>query len=196
MASELPDGYRGEVNLSIGDWSRDVRRILERGYVLTIDYGCERELLYHPLRFEGSLRCYRGHVLGQNPFRDVGYQDITSHVDFTAVDECLRGVGFDRISPLVSQRDFLFDLGFGAYAREVRRKLTESSEVDEVMRWEWGLRGMNALVDVRGLGSFKVAQYGFGVPPVNLGGLEISPLFTLPRFGSRHLSLLSCRTIG
>ena len=191
IAPLLPDGYRGEVNLEIGQWAAGVRRILERGYVLTIDYGHERDMLYHPSRTEGSLRCYRDHVLGQNPFRYVGLQDITTHVDFTAVDEELRGVGIDHISPLMSQRDFLFDLGIGEYAREVRRDLARSSSEDDYRRLTEELQALNALADVRGLGAFKVAQYGSGVPGINVANLETSPTFPLPRLQASRLGSIS-----
>ncbi|MYF79418.1 MAG: hypothetical protein F4180_06015, partial [Chloroflexi bacterium] len=91
-ASILPEGYRGEVNLGISEWANSVAGLLKSGYVLTIYYGYERDTLYHSTRSEGSLRCYRDHVLGQNPFRDVGLQDITTQVEFTAVREDLRKV--------------------------------------------------------------------------------------------------------
>ena len=90
FVSIMPDGYRGEVNLRLNAWAKRVAEVLERGHVLTIDYGHERDMLYHPLRHEGSLRCYRDHVLGQNPFRNIGLQDMTTHVDFTAVNDVLK----------------------------------------------------------------------------------------------------------
>ena len=190
IAAILPDGYRGEVNLGITDWASMVSLILERGYVLTIDYGHEREMLYHPSRPEGSLRYYRKHVLGQNPFRDVGLQDITSHVDFTAVDQALRRVGFDKISTLGTQREFLLDLGFGAYIHEVRRESVKASSAIGARRLAAEMRGLNALVDARGLGAFKVAQYALDASQINLEGLEASPVFQLPRPQFHHLSSL------
>ena len=190
IAATLPNGYLGEVNLRIMDWASIVSRIVERGYVLTIDYGHERDTLYHPSRSEGSLRCYRKHVLGQNPFRDVGLQDITAHVDFTAVDQALRRVGFDSISPLGTQREFLLDLGFGVYIRKVRRESVGASSANDARRLSAEMRGLNALVDVRGLGAFKVAQYALDAPQINLEGLEASPVFQLPRPQSHHLSSL------
>ena len=172
--SKLPDGYRGEVNLGISDWASTVAQILNRGYVLTIDYGYEREALYHPDRSEGSLRCYRDHVLGQNPFRDVGLQDITAHVDFTAVDESLTNFGFGRLTQLITQRDFLFDLGIGEYTRQVRERLVASHDDTESHQLMAELRSLNALIDPRGLGAFKVAQHGIGTVAIDLAGLETS----------------------
>ena len=184
----LPDGYRGEVNLGVGEWAASVSRILERGYVLTVDYGCEQEMLYHPGRVEGSLRCYRDHVLGQNPFRDVGLQDMTAHVDFTAVGEALRGVGFVELANLRTQRNFMFDLGASKCVRDVRRALTRAAEDDEVSSLTSELRRLNALVDPRGLGGFLVAQHGIGTSTFDVSVLETNPVFQLPVRGTRHLS--------
>ena len=174
FVSKLPDGYRGEVNLGIADWASTVAQILNRGYVLTIDYGYEREALYHPDRSEGSLRCYRDHILGQNPFRDVGLQDITAHVDFTTVDEALRNRGFDAVSPLLTQRDFLFDLGIGGHVRQVREQLVASHNDTDSHQMMSELRSLNALIDPRGLGTFKVAQHGIGAVAIDLAGPEAS----------------------
>ena len=186
--SSLPDGYRGEVNLGIADWASTVAQILRHGFVLTIDYGYARQALYHPERCEGSLRCYRDHVLGQNPFRDVGQQDITAHVDFTAVDEALAKCGFEQLSRLRTQRDFLFDLGIGEYVRQVRQQLAQPRVGSDTYQHLGELRSMNSLIDPRGLGGFKVAQYGIDATSVDLEGLETSPKFARPTRTSRHLA--------
>ena len=189
-ASILPEGYRGEVNLGIEAWANCVVGLLKSGYVLTIDYGCERDLLYHPARYEGSLRCYRGHVLGQNPFRDVGLQDMTMHVDFTAVDEALNLVGIEAMSELKSQRDFLFDLGIDQYLRKVREMSMTSRYGDNEGEWGTELRTLNSLVDTRGLGDFRVSQHRRCAPEIDSNELEMAPIFALPRLSKRHLGYL------
>ncbi len=178
-ASVLPEGYRGEVNLGVGEWAKTVVGLLKSGYVLTIDYGYERDTLYHPARYEGSLRCYRDHVLGQNPFRYVGLQDITAHVDFTAVDEALKRVGIEPMSDLKSQRDFLFDLGIDQYLRRIRKALVSSRYGENEDDWAAALRALNALVDTRGLGGFRVAQHRYNAPEIDLSELEMVPVFRL-----------------
>ena len=190
IANQLPNGYRGEVNLGIVDWASTMAQILQRGYVLTIDYGYARQALYHPDRAEGSLRCYRDHVLGQNPFRDIGLQDITAHVDFTAVDEALTKFGFEQLVPLRTQRDFLFDLGIGDYILQVRQRLAQPLDESDSYQLIEELRSMNALIDTRGLGGFKVAQYGIDAMSLNLEGLESVPSFTRPTRSPKHLSRL------
>ena len=189
-ASILSEGYRGEVNLGIDAWADTVAGLLKSGYVLTIDYGCERDVLYHPARYEGSLRCYRDHVLGQNPFRDIGLQDMTTHVDFTAVDEALNRVGFESMSELRSQRDFLFDLGVDLYLRKAREMLVSSRYGENEGDWDAELRAMNALVDTRGLGDFRVSQHRRCAPEIDLSELEMDPIFALPRLSKRHLGYL------
>ena len=159
LVSVLPNGYVGEVNLGIHDWASDVSKLLRCGYVLTIDYGHERDLLYHPERVGGSLRCYREHVLGQNPFRDIGLQDLTTHVDFTAVNGALDRVGIHEMSPLQTQRNFLFDLGIGEHIRQLRLELSRCIDDSGAQMLMFELRALNSLVDTRGLGNFKVAQH-------------------------------------
>ena len=195
IANQLPNGYRGEVNLGIVDWASTMAQILQRGYVLTIDYGYARQALYHPDRAEGSLRCYRDHVLGQNPFRDVGLQDITAHVDFTTVDETLTKFGFEQLAPLSTQRDFLLDLGIGEYLREVRQQLAQPRDGSDSYLLMSELRSMNSLVDPRGLGGFKVAQYGTDSMSLDLENLEASPSFARPMRSSSHMTNLpyDCR---
>ena len=187
FASVVPEGYRGEVNLGIEAWTNSVARLLGRGYVLTIDYGNDRETLYHPARHEGSLRCYRAHVLGQNPFRDVGLHDMTTHVDFTAVDEALDAAGFESMGGLRTQRDLLFDLGIREYLQSVRKALVSGRHEGDVGQSLPVLRALNALVDTRGLGDFRVAQHRRCAQRIDLAGLESTPIFALPDLRAHHL---------
>ncbi len=79
------EGQRGEVNLGALEWLEGMTRSLHRGFVLTIDYGYEAEDLYHPSRPQGTLLCYFRHTTSPDPYRRVGYQDITAHVNFSAL---------------------------------------------------------------------------------------------------------------
>ena len=82
---KLPNGFRGEVNPSIRPWMSAVANSLERGYVLTIDYGYESAELYSDDRSRGTLQSYYRHTDGHSPYQRVGRQDMTAHVDFTAL---------------------------------------------------------------------------------------------------------------
>lgn len=82
---EYPEGYRTEVNLGALDWLSRAAAVLGRGYILTIDYGYTAEKRYHPLRRSGTLQCYTAHTVHDNPYVNIGTQDITAHVDFTSL---------------------------------------------------------------------------------------------------------------
>jgi SAM-dependent MidA family methyltransferase len=156
----LPESYRGEVNLRLGYWADSISATLEPGYVITIDYGYDRPELYKPGRVDGSLRCYYQHTLGQNPLRRIGRQDITAHVDFTAVDHVLMVMGFGRIGK-PSQQEFLSKVGIdgflGDIAGRVGRGEISRSESQE------DLAGIGSLINPEGLGRFRVAVHSRGV---------------------------------
>lgn len=158
--NSLSEGYRGEINLQLDSWAGQVATTLERGFVITIDYGFERSELYASHRTEGSLRSYYQHTLGQNPLRRIGKQDLTAHVDFTAVDEALAAAGISRIGN-VTQSEFLLGLGLDNFLNDVsdRAARRELSRIES----EEDLAGIGALIDPEGLGSFRVAVQSKGV---------------------------------
>ena len=172
FVGSLPDSYRGEVNLRLGYWSDSVSATLDRGYVITVDYGFDRPDLYAPTRVGGSLRCYYQHTLGQDPLRRIGKQDITAHVDFTAVDHMLAVNGFSRVGN-IAQSEFLTNIGIEDFLSDVSRRSSRKelsrSAVEEDMA------GIGALIDSEGLGRFRVAVHSRGVASGReiTGGLEI-----------------------
>lgn len=85
----LQPGQRTEINLNACRWLEGVACCLERGFVLTVDYGFLSPELYGPMRQNGTLLCYFRHTIQEDPYQRVGHQDITSHVDFTTL--ILRG---------------------------------------------------------------------------------------------------------
>ncbi len=80
------EGNRAEVNLEASRWMARVGALLDRGFVLTIDYGYPAAELFAPFRRQGTLMCYFRHVAGEDPYRRIGCQDITAHIDFTALE--------------------------------------------------------------------------------------------------------------
>lgn len=109
----LAEGYRGEVNLAMEDWTRDVSRTLNRGFVLTIDYGQHAAGLYAPENNQGTMVCYHQHDVRDDPYQDIGQQDITCHVDFTTLMRLGEQHGLATLG-YTPQRDFLMSLGFSA----------------------------------------------------------------------------------
>lgn len=81
----LHEGQRAEVNLAAAGWLAAAAKVLERGFILTIDYGFVADELYAPSRRNGTLLCYYRHTIEENPYIRLGRQDMTSHVDFTGL---------------------------------------------------------------------------------------------------------------
>lgn len=106
----LPPGYLSEIGLAAMDWTASWAGILGRGALLLLDYGFPRHEFYHPQRGEGTLMCHYRHHAHPEPFFLPGLQDITAHVDFTAIVEAGHGAGLDLLG-YTSQAAFLFGCG-------------------------------------------------------------------------------------
>ena len=158
LRPSLGDRFRGEVNLNIKSWNRAMSDALERGFVLTIDYGSCSEELYAPDRVAGTLQTYFQHTEGASPYVRIGRQDITAHVDFSAIAAAGRSVGLNSLG-LRTQRQFLADLGFGAMMENLR--VMGLSQRDR----NANMMAMLDLVKPDGLGDFKVLlqERGTGV---------------------------------
>lgn len=109
---ELPgiNGYRTEVNLKIKKYLTDLNRFLSQGAVITIDYGYSAREYYDAERRTGTLLCYAGHQVNENPLKNVGRQDITAHVNFTSLRDWGELLGLQTIG-YCSQGAFLVSLG-------------------------------------------------------------------------------------
>lgn len=110
LGAELEDGQTAEVNLNALDWLKKVAANLRRGFVLTIDYGLETRELYDPVRFDGTLRCFSKHCLTTDPYQRPGQQDITAHVNFSALIKWGENYGL-LTAGLVPLARFLINLG-------------------------------------------------------------------------------------
>ena len=82
-----PDAYESEINLVVSAWITGLSNSLEKGCILLIDYGFPRKEYYFPERHMGTLMCHYQHHAHTDPLILPGIQDITAHVDFTAVAE-------------------------------------------------------------------------------------------------------------
>ena len=186
----LEDGQRGEINLRAGPWLRDVAKALDRGFVMTIDYGHLVAELYSPLRRFGTLQTYYRHTDGSSPYQRIGRQDITAHVDFSLLQAGGRAAGLNVIA-YATQADFLNSLGI----REMMRKM-RSATISQYER-NANMMGLRELVKPDGLGDFKVfvQEKGTGVtaaeqlrPPD-----ELLEKLELPLLSSRHMPLMEGR---
>jgi SAM-dependent MidA family methyltransferase len=111
----LPDGYITEVNLAAENWVRSLARHLTRGMVVLIDYGFTRHEYYHPQRQRGTLMCHYQHRAHDDPFYRVGLQDMTAHIDFTAIADSALQAGM-KVAGYTTQAHFLLGSGLADLA--------------------------------------------------------------------------------
>jgi SAM-dependent MidA family methyltransferase len=130
---EIAEGCEGEVNLRALGWIGSVARRLRSGYVVTVDYGDEGPRLYGPSRPRGTCVAYRGHRIVQNLLDFPGLQDITAHVNFSAIQRAGAGHGLVA-APLLNQRDFLFSLGLAEEVERLEAHGLPDSELIETRR--------------------------------------------------------------
>lgn len=126
---DLPKNYRTEINLRIKDWIKSINKILNDGFIITIDYGFSNAEYYAPERNKGTLLCYYKHTINEDPYKNIGKQDITSHINFSSLKKwgedlglktigfCQQGVylvslGIDEIINkfLISSKDYIFEI--------------------------------------------------------------------------------------
>lgn len=108
----LEEGQQAEVCLEACDWIERAGRALERGFIVTIDYGHEVRALYDARHYRGTLLAYRDHRVSENLLDAPGEQDLTAHVNFTAVELWGCRAGLERTG-LATQSQFLVALGRG-----------------------------------------------------------------------------------
>jgi SAM-dependent MidA family methyltransferase len=105
-ALSLPavEGYTTEINLRACSWIGEVGRALDRGYVLTIDYGYPAPIYYAPFRLRGTLTAFVKHHGIDDVLAEPGLRDITAHVDFTALAQAGEKAGLTTLGFLDQQR--------------------------------------------------------------------------------------------
>ncbi|MGB6488073.1 MAG: SAM-dependent methyltransferase [Steroidobacteraceae bacterium] len=110
LPSPLPEGYTSEICLRVAPWIAGVAACLGRGLMLMFDYGLPRAHYYHPQRTAGTLRCHFKQRVHDDPYINIGVQDITAWVDFTRVAEAAVACGLD-VSGFCTQAAFLLGTG-------------------------------------------------------------------------------------
>ncbi|HIK14202.1 MAG TPA: class I SAM-dependent methyltransferase [Leptolyngbyaceae cyanobacterium M33_DOE_097] len=175
-SSAYPEGYTTEVNLAALDWMQQVARCLHQGFVLTIDYGYPADRYYIPSRTEGTLQCYYQHQFHSNPYIYIGEQDITAHVDFTALQTQGEQYGL-QVLGLVPQALFLMSLGLGDRITALGQ--SESRDRQEIQSLLRRREALHSLVNPMGMGNFLVLLQGKNLPGdmPTLQGLNQPPLF-------------------
>jgi SAM-dependent MidA family methyltransferase len=156
----LAEGQLAEVRLADEAWLDEIARDLGRGYVIAIDYGAPAADLYDPTRRPvGTLLAYRGHRVHDDVLADPGEQDITAHVDLTALDRAGSARGLAPIGRTTQAR-FLAGCGLGDLLEAVRSDPATTFEGYLAFR-----SALGRLLDPRAMGGFAVVVLGRGLTP-------------------------------
>jgi SAM-dependent MidA family methyltransferase len=143
----VPDDYLSEISLAARGLIASLSERMEKGVMLFIDYGFGSAEYYHPQRSRGTLMCHYRHHSHDDPFYLLGLQDITSHVDFTAIAESAIDHGAHFLG-YTSQAHFLINNGMADFLSEVSaadvrsyaplsaqfQKLTSPAEMGELFK--------------------------------------------------------------
>ena len=167
------DGARAEVGLASVEAMRRLAARVERGYVLTIDYGYEARELYASWRKQGTLMAFRRHSPQPNPLDQPGLTDLTYHVDFTSLASAAieSGEGWQAATP-VTQAEALSVLGMADAMRVAGARAHEDAQ-----RYAAERRAAETLTDPSGLGRIRVLAMARHAPLADLRCLR--PIETL-----------------
>lgn len=168
--THYPDGYRSEVNLIALDWVERVAQRLQQGYVLTIDYGYSADRYYSLGRSQGTLQCYYRHRYHDNPYVYIGNQDITAHVNFTALQRQGELLGLSTLG-FTPQGLFLMALGWGDRLVQLGNSPQgqTTATARDIARIMQRRQTLHALIDPMGFGKFGVLIQGKGLSQEECG---------------------------
>ena len=157
----LPSGYLSEIGFASADWTASWASILGQGALLLIDYGFSRHEFYHPQRDTGTLMChYRHHAHGE-PFFLPGLQDITAHVDFTAIVEAGFEAGLELLG-YTTQAAFLLNCGL--------TEVLSRTPAEDIARYLPQAQAVQKLISPAEMGDlFKVIALGKGIDATLIG---------------------------
>src|SRR5882672_372759 len=107
---DVPAPYVSEIGLAARAWMRTLTQTIESGAIFVIDYGFPAREYYHPQRASGTLMCHYQHRAHADPFARPGEEDITAHVDFSALADAATEAGA-QILGYTTQAQFLVNCG-------------------------------------------------------------------------------------
>jgi SAM-dependent MidA family methyltransferase len=155
----LAEGQHAEICLALDGWIADVATGLGRGVLLLIDYGHPAIELYDPLRRrDGTLRAYLRHRVHDDPYVHVGRQDLTAHVDVTAVERASAVAGLTHLGT-TTQAEFLVGLGTEGLLQAIQADPATTLEEYLAVR-----SALMRLLDPSAMGRFRVMGFGRGWP--------------------------------
>lgn len=130
---QFPENYSSEINTFSSGWLAGVADVLRSGLVLLIDYGFPQHEYYHPDRSMGTLMCHYQHRAHNDPYFWPGLQDITAHVDFTAVATAATAAGFN-VSVYTNQANFLLNCGITELAAHEKLSTIEAYTTSQAVK--------------------------------------------------------------
>jgi len=168
----LVDGQTAEICLDLDDWIATAAAGLRRGVLLLIDYGAPAAELYDPRRRpDGTLMSYLRHRVGADPYGHVGRQDLTAHVDLTAVERAAHTAGLTTLG-ITTQAEALMGLGIEERLRAVQADPGTTAEAYLLLR-----AALMRLLDPSAMGRFRVMTFGRDWPqegsPLGLFGYRL-----------------------
>jgi len=162
----LAEGQKAEINLEAGRWLVSASSLLAKGFFITIDYGLPARELYSQDRMEGTLLCHYRHTLNDNPYINIGTQDMTTHVDFSYLASLGRTLGLG-LTGFATQKNFLLGLGICDELAEVDE--SGAGEAEKIKN----NRELARLIAPGGMGdTFKVLVQHKGVEKPALKGFS------------------------
>ena len=163
----LNPGNLAEINLKAAPWVKSIMPLISRGYFMLLDYGEPAPALYGARHPRGTLRCYWRQMMNEEPLCRVGEQDITAHVDLSAVTRAAQSAGAQLLGA-TSQEALLGRLGLPLLVERAGRAAERRSD-------EWGHQSaLRALVDPEGLGRVSALLFGKSAPDRKLSGFARS----------------------
>lgn len=155
----LADAQAAEVCLEVDPWIARASAGLARGLLLIVDYGHPAAELYDPgRRPRGTLAAYVRHTVHDDPYRHIGRQDLTAHVDVTAVERAARQAGHEVLG-VTTQGEFLASLDAGGLL--VALGADPATAVSDYLEARAALTRM---IDPAAMGRFRVMLFGRDLP--------------------------------
>lgn len=158
---EVPVPYESEVGLAGQAWMRSLGERLEQGAIFVIDYGFPRREYYHPQRSTGTLMCHARHRAHGDPLARPGEQDISAHVDFSALAHAAHDCGLEVLG-YSAQAQFLVNCGI--------TDVLAQANIENALHYAPIAAEAQVLLSPNEMGElFKVLAVGRGVQPPLLG---------------------------
>lgn len=160
----LQEGQTSELHMVAEEWMVQVARVLQQGVVITIDYGHTASDYYAAHRKDGTLLCYYKHAVKTNPYIRVGEQDMTAHVNFSALAKVGEASGLSTVG-FTTLANWLMGLGVEELVQD---QDPESPEI----------QALSQLLRPHGMGTtFKVFVQQKGIESLALKGLRYRAFF-------------------